>query len=202
MEKFLLYVDDLIYMGSDKAMFDEFKNSMMIEFDISNLGLMHYFLGIEVNQYPAGIFLSQKKYVQEVLDRFHMKDCNPVGTPTSSDLKLAKNLDGRKVDPTLYKQIVKSFMYLTSTKPDIMHDVSLISHFMENPTELNLTAAKRIFRYLKGTVDFGVFYKKEAKSGWFGFTDSDYAGDQDDQRSTSGYMFMMGSGAVASSSKK
>jgi len=113
-----------------------------------------------------------------------------------------KNLDGRKVDPTLYKQIVGSLMYLTSTRPDIMHAVSLISRFMEKPTELHLAAAKRIFRYLKGTVDFGVFYKKEAKPVLFGFTDSDYAGDQDDRRSTSGYVFMMGSGAVAWSSKK
>lgn len=148
-------------------MFDEFKNSMMIEFDKSNLGLMHYFLGIEVNQSHTGIFISQKMYVQEVLDRFHMKDCNPVGTPTLFDLKLVKNLDGRKVDPTLYKEIVGSLMYLTSTRPDIMHVVSLISRFMENPTELHLATAKRIFCYLKGTVDFGVVYKKEAKSGLF-----------------------------------
>ncbi|KAI5339872.1 hypothetical protein L3X38_019145 [Prunus dulcis] len=92
-------------------------------------------------------------------------------------------------------------MYLTSTRANIMHVVSLISHFMENSIELYLAAAKRIFRYLKGTIDFGVFYKKEA-SGFFGFVNSDYAGDQDDRRSTSRYVFMIGSGAVAWSSKK
>ncbi|KAL3720851.1 hypothetical protein ACJRO7_005629 [Eucalyptus globulus] len=93
-------------------------------------------------------------------------------------------------------------MYLTGTRPDIMHAVSLISRYMEHPTELHLQAAKRIFRYLQGTKNFGLFYKKGEKSDLFGFTDSDYAGDVDDRRSTSGYVFMLGSGAVSWSSKK
>ncbi|TXG46384.1 hypothetical protein EZV62_028112 [Acer yangbiense] len=153
-----LYVDDLIYTGSDKDMFDVFKKSMMTEFDMSDLGLMHYYLGIEVNQSSAGIFISQKKYVQEVLNRFQMKNCNPVTTPTEMGLKLVKNPEGEKVDNTGYKQIVGRLMYLTATRPDLMYAVSLIS--------------------------------------------SDYAGDQDDRKSTSGYVFMMGSGAVSWSSKK
>ncbi|GMP53764.1 hypothetical protein CsSME_00019138 [Camellia sinensis var. sinensis] len=84
-------------------------------------------------------------------------------------------------------------MYLTTTRPDIMHAVSLISRYMENPTQLHLLAAKRIFRYLVGTINFGILYRKEGNFGLLGFTDSDYAGDPDDRRSTSGYVFMMGS---------
>ncbi|KAG6488357.1 hypothetical protein ZIOFF_049600 [Zingiber officinale] len=140
----------------------EFKKSMMVEFEMSDLGMMHYFLGMEVVQSTKGIFISQKKYVQEILDRFQMKDCNPVSTPTEFGLKLNKDHEGKKVDSTIYKQIVGSLMYLTATRPDIMYSVSLISRYMENPTEIHLLAAKRILRYLQGTKDFGLFYKKGA----------------------------------------
>lgn len=197
-----LYVDDLIYTGSDGVMFENFKRSMMLEFDMSDLGRLHYFLGIEVVQSADGIFISQKKYVREILDRFQMSNCNSVTTPSDAGLKLTKDQDGKKVDSTLFKQIVGSLMYLTATRPDIMHSVSVISRYMENPTELHLLAAKRTLRYLKGTTNFGVFYKKGEKSELAGFTDSDYAGDLDDRKSTSGYVFMLSSGAVSWSTKK
>uniref|UniRef100_A0A5B7B1Y6 Reverse transcriptase Ty1/copia-type domain-containing protein n=1 Tax=Davidia involucrata TaxID=16924 RepID=A0A5B7B1Y6_DAVIN len=197
-----LYVDDLIYTGNNTAMFGSFKKSMMAEFEMSDLGMMHYFLGIEVVQSSTGIFISQKKYVREILDRFQMKDCNPVNTPSEFGMKLNKDNGGKKVDDTLYKQIVGSLMYLTATRPDIMHAVSVISRYMECPTEIHLLAAKRIFRYLKGTKEFRLFYKNGEKSDLFGFTDSDYAGDSDDRKSTSRYVFMMGTGAISWSSKK
>jgi len=145
-----LYIDNLIYVGNDEVMLADFKRSMMNEFDMIDLGLMHYFLGIEVVQSSASIFISQKKYVLEILDRFKMKDCNSVCTPTECGLKLRRDDGGKKINATLYKQIVGSSIYLTST-------VSLISRYMENPTENNLLVAKRIFRYLKGTSDFGIF---------------------------------------------
>ncbi|XP_020218798.1 uncharacterized protein LOC109802019 [Cajanus cajan] len=102
----------------------------------------------------------------------------------------------------LYKQIVGSLMYLTATRPDIMYSVSLISRYMENPTEIYLLAAKRILRYLQGTREFGLFYKKGEKSNLLGFTDSDYVGDQDDRKSTSGFLFMLGTSVVSWFSKK
>ncbi|KAL5564205.1 hypothetical protein UlMin_027369 [Ulmus minor] len=174
----------------------------MSEFEMSDLGMLHYFLGIEVVQSATGIFISQKKYVREILDMFQMKNCNSVNTPTEFGLKLNKDHEGKKVDGTLYKQIVGSLMYLTATRPDIMYSVSLISRYMENPTEMHLLAAKRILRYLQGTKEFGLFYKKGEKSDLIGFTNSDYARDQDDRKSTSGYVFILGSGAVSWSSKK
>ena len=154
-----LYVDDLIYTSNNKTMLADFKKSMMKEFDMTDMGLMHYFLGIEVVQSSAGVFISQKKYALEILDKFMLKDCNSVITPSEVGLKLSKSGAGKRVDSTLYKQIVGSLMYLTSTRPDIMHAVNLISRYMENPTEVHLLAAKRIFRYLKGTVDFGIYTK-------------------------------------------
>ncbi|RVW33212.1 Retrovirus-related Pol polyprotein from transposon RE1 [Vitis vinifera] len=135
----------------------------------------------QVVQSSAGVFISQKKYALEILDKFMLKDCNSVITPSEVGLKLSKSGAGKRVDSTLYKQIVGSLMYLTSTRPDIMHAVNLISRYMENPTEVHLLAAKRIFRYLK---------------------DSDYAGDLDDRKSTSGAVFMLNSGAITWSSKK
>ncbi|XP_075664017.1 secreted RxLR effector protein 161-like [Castanea sativa] len=131
-----------------------------------------------------------------------MKDCNPVNTPSEFGMKLSKDDGGKKVDNTLYKQIVGSLMYLTATRLDIMYVVSVFSKYIECPTEIHLLPAKRILRYLQGTKEFGLFLKKGEKSDLFGFTDSDYAGDSDDRKSTFGYVFMLGTGAVSWSSKK
>ncbi|KAL6335034.1 hypothetical protein AAG906_025821 [Vitis piasezkii] len=136
--------------------------------------VMHYFLGIEVMQPSTGVFISQKKYVREILDKFQMKDCNPVNTPFEFGMKLNKDNGGKKVDDTLYKQIMGSLMYLMATRLDIMHVVSVISRYMECPIEIHLLAAKRIFQYLQGTKEFGLFYKNEEKLDLFSFIDSDY----------------------------
>ncbi|KAK9681859.1 hypothetical protein RND81_10G032400 [Saponaria officinalis] len=197
-----LYVDDLICTGNDRAMFEIFKKSMMVEFDMTDLGMMHYFLGIEVVQSDIGIFLCQKKYLLEVFDRFGMSNCNSICTPTERGAKLVKDPPGNNVNSTLYKQMVGSLMYLTATRPDIMYAVSMVSRYMERPKETHLLAAKRILRYLRGTTDFGIFYNKGAKSELIGFCDSDYAGDLDDRRSTSGYVFMLGFAVVSWCSKK
>ncbi|XP_057982316.1 uncharacterized mitochondrial protein AtMg00810-like [Malania oleifera] len=102
-------------------MFGSFKKSMMAEFEMSDLGMMHYFLGIEMLQSSIDILISQKKYVGEILDRFQMKDCNYVNTPSEFGLKLNKDDGGKKINSTLYKHILGSLMYLTATRPDIMH---------------------------------------------------------------------------------
>ncbi|RVW50977.1 Retrovirus-related Pol polyprotein from transposon RE1 [Vitis vinifera] len=174
---------------------------MMAEFEMSDLGHDAYFLGIEVMQSSTRIFISQKKYVGEILDRIQMKDCNPVNTPSEFGMKLNKDNGGKNV-MTLLQTNSGEFNVLTATRPDIMHVVSVISIYMECPTKIHLLAAKRIFRYLQGTKEFGLFYKNGEKSDLFGFTDSDYAGDLDDRKSTSGYVLMMGTRAVSWSSKK
>ena len=197
-----LYVDDLIFTGNDEVMFEQFKKSMKIEFDMTNLGRMKYFLCIEVLQKADGIFITQRKYAQEILERFNMDQCNSVHNPVVPGFKLTKDEGGVEVDSTVYKQMVGSLMYLTATRPDLMFIVSLISRYMERPTESHLLAAKRALRYIKGTVSLGMFYKKGVSEELVGYTDSDYAGDQDDKKSTSGYVFLMSSGAISWSSKK
>ncbi|GKV42713.1 hypothetical protein SLEP1_g50091 [Rubroshorea leprosula] len=166
-----LYVDDLIYIRNDMVMFDKFKKSMMAKFEMSDLRLMHYYLGIEVNQSAVG-------------------------------LKLVKNPGGKEINNTLYKQIVGSLMYLTATRPDIMHAISLISRYMDCPKEVHLLVAKRILRYLQGTAEYGLFYKNGEKSKFFEFTNGDFVRDLDDRKSTSGYVFIMGTTAISWTSRK
>ncbi|KAF3667702.1 hypothetical protein FXO37_09904 [Capsicum annuum] len=196
-----LYVDDLIFMGNNSDMFSDFKKCMMDEFDMSDLGKMYYFLGLEVVQSDDGIFVSQKKYMREILNRFKMQHCNPTNIPVEFGLKLTKAGSEKKTDSAFYKQIVGSLMYLTATRPYIMYVFSLVSRYMECPTEMHILAAKRILCYLQGTKDFEIFYRKGERADLIGFTDSDYAGDQDGRKSTSGYVFMLGAGAVLWSSK-
>nr|XP_027081077.1 probable LRR receptor-like serine/threonine-protein kinase At1g29720 [Coffea arabica] len=131
-----------------------------------------------------------------------MKNCNSISTPIEVGLKVIKESEGKRIDSTLYKQIVGSLMYLTATKSDIMHAVSLISRYMESPRETHLPAVKRILQYLQGIIEYRLFYKNGEKLDLFGFTDSDYASDSDDRKSTSGYVFMMGSTAISWCSKK
>lgn len=197
-----LYVDDLIFTGNDDMMFENFKKSMKQEFDMTDLGKMSYFLGLEISQSSRGIFINQRKYALDILQKFGMCDSNSVLNPIVPGSKLVKDDVGIKVDKTYYKQIVGSLMYLTATRPDMIFVVSLISRFIENPTQLHLQAAKRVLRYLKGTTDFGIFYRKGGDDELIGYSDSDYAGDLEDRKSTSGYVFLLSSGAVSWSSKK
>ena len=197
-----LYVDDLIFTGNDELMFTEFKSFMKHEFDMTNLGKIRYFLGLEVLQRSDGIFISQKKNALEVLKRFGMDKSNYVCNPIVPGCKLVKDESGIKVDKTNYKQIVGSLMYLTTTRPDMMFVVSLIDRYMENPTELHLQAAKKVLRYLKGTTRFGIFYRKGGDDEFVAYTDSDYTGDLDERKSTSCYVFLLSSGEISWSYKK
>ncbi|KAL2328979.1 hypothetical protein Fmac_022406 [Flemingia macrophylla] len=131
-----------------------------------------------------------------------MSDNNPVIVPMVPGYKLCKDETGMKADETQYKQLVGSLMYITTTRPDMMFSVSLISRFMSQPTQMHMQAAKRVLRYLQGTVNFGILYKKGGNEELLGYTDNDYAGDLEDRKSTSGYVFLMSNGAVAWSSKK
>ena len=153
-----LYVDDLFFTCNDESMFVKFKNSMKLEFDMIDLGKMKYFLGVEVLQNPEGIYISQRKYAKEVLDRFRMEKSNSVKNPIVPGIKLMKDEEVAKVNATMYKQLVGSLMYLIAKRLDLTYVVSLISRFMASPIELHLQATKRVLRYLKCIVDLGVFY--------------------------------------------
>ena len=141
-----IYVDDLIFTGNDETLVKEFKVSMKNEFDMTNLGRMKFFLGVEVMQTSKGIYMSQKKYAQEILERFGMENSNPTKTLMVPGCKLTKDEGGIKVDSTQYKQIIGSLMYLTVTRPDLMYVMSLVSRYMEKPTQVHMMAIRRILR--------------------------------------------------------
>eukprot|EP00253_Pinus_taeda_P035760 PITA_35760 len=150
----VLYVDDVIFTSNDDYLIENFKAVMKEEFEMTDMGLLRYFLGIEVDQNKNGILISQVKYVNEVLDRFNMKECKEVITPTVMGLKLSKDNSSKDFDSSLYKSIIGSLTYLTATRPDIMFAVSMISRFMERPKEAHWQAAKRILRYVKGAISW------------------------------------------------
>ncbi|MCI31218.1 copia-type polyprotein, partial [Trifolium medium] len=130
--------------------------------------------------------------------------CNPVCSPIVPGCKLVKNENSEATNATTYKQMVGCLMYLLASRPDLAYSVCLVARFMDRPTEIHVTAIKRIMRYLKGTLGFGIMYKDNLNSDLClkGWCDSDYAGDLDDRKSTSGYVYMLGSGAISWSSKK
>ncbi|XP_020266633.1 uncharacterized protein LOC109842135 [Asparagus officinalis] len=191
-----------IYKGSSTEMLAEFKAAMFNEFEMTDNGLMSYFLGIEVKQQQEGIFISQKKYMKEILEKFKMNECNPVNTPVAIGMKLSREGDGRFVDSTLFKSLVGSLRYLTITRPDITYGVGLVSRYMETPNESHWLAAKRILRYIKGTLSLGLFYAYDENAQLVCYSDSDWGGDQDERKSTTGYVFYLGSTAFSWTSKK
>nr|GEY09874.1 retrovirus-related Pol polyprotein from transposon TNT 1-94 [Tanacetum cinerariifolium] len=188
--------------GNSQSMIDELKKSMTREFEMTDIGLMSYYLGIEVKQTNEGIFICQERYAKEILKRFGMEKCNPVGTPIEHKVKPSKHDGGKAVDSTLFKSLVGSLRYLTCTRPDILFVVRLISRFMEEPTTKHLKIAKRILRYIKGTVDYGMFYSTSEDFKLVGYSDSDWAGSKDDGRRTSGFLFFLGNNGFTWSSKK
>lgn len=137
-----MYVDDLIYTGSDEVMCRDFKRSMKREFEMTDLGKMKSFLGVEVSQTEAGVFTCQQKYANGVLERFGMRDSKMVTNPIVSRNKLCRDEKGRVVDVTSYKQMISSLMYLTSTRPNLMYAVCLPSRYMERSTETHLIAIR------------------------------------------------------------
>lgn len=192
-----LYVDDLIFTDNDPSMSAEFREAMCSNFEMTDMGLMSYFLGLEVLQTGAGIFVSQKKYAADILKRFKMESCHPIKTPVEARLHLSKFDNSELVSPTYYQSLVGSLRYLTSTRPDIVFGVGVISRFMETPSQAHLVAAKRILHYIKGTHSHGIFYASGGHCNLVGYVDSDWAGDVDERKSTSGFVFHMSSGAIS-----
>jgi len=197
-----LYVDDLLVTGSNKAMVNQFMQEMETKFEMSDLGEMSYFLGMEIHQATAGIFISQRKYAWDILKRFKMERCKSVPTPLVHNEKISKFERGDKADPTVYRSLIGSLLYLTATRPDLMFAASLLSRFMQAPSQVHLGVAKRTLRYIKGTADYGIWFKREEQGQLMGYSDSDWAGSVDDMKSTSGYAFTLGSGMFSWNSKK
>jgi hypothetical protein len=197
----LLYVDDLFITGAERLI-SSCKESLASEFEMTDIGLMHYFLGLEVWQEPGHIFLGQGKYVCDILSRFQMGDSRPMTTPMITNWKKLHASESQLVDSTLYRQLIGSLMYLVNTRPDICFAVNTLSQFMVEPRRVHWVAAKHVLRYLCGTVDYGLDYHRGDGVRLVGYTDSDWAGCVSDRKSTSGCCFGLGSAVVSWFSRK
>ena len=151
----LLYVDDLLLTGEYKPI-KECKKNFATEFEMKDLGMMHYFLGLKVWQYPDHIFLNQGKYALEILKIFGMIDCKAMNTLMTINSKLLNDDSSETVDATLYRQIIGSLMYLTNTRPYICFVVNTLTQYMMNPKHIHIVGVKHVMKYLKGILDYGL----------------------------------------------
>ena len=188
-----VYVDDLVITGTKDAEVAAFKEEMKATFQMSDLGPLSFYLGIEVYQDDSGITLRQTAYAKRVVELAGLTDCNPALTPMEERLKLSRDSTAEEVDATQYRRLVGSLRYLTHTRPDLAFSVGYVSRFMQRPTTEHQQAVKRIIRYVAGTLDHGLYYPRcPGKAHFVGYSDSDHAGDIDTSKSTSGILFFLG----------
>ena len=188
-----VYVDDLVITGTKDAEVAAFKEEMKATFQMSDLGPLSFYLGIEVHQDNSGITLRQTAYAKRVVELAGLTDCNPALTPMEERLKLSRDSTAEEVDATQYRRLVGSLRYLTHTRPDLAFSVGYVSRFMQRPTTEHQQAVKRIIRYVAGTLDHGLYYPRcPGKAHFVGYSDSDHAGDIDTSKSTSGILFFLG----------
>ncbi|GJV41334.1 retrovirus-related pol polyprotein from transposon TNT 1-94 [Tanacetum coccineum] len=197
-----IYVDDIIFASTDPKSCDLFAHEMNSTFKMSMMGQMSFFLVLQISQNPRGIFINQAKYALEILKKYCFDTSTPIDTPMSERPKLDEDIGGKLVDPTHYRGMVGCLMYLTASRPDIVFAVCMCAHYQAKPTEMHLHAIKRIFRYLKGTLNMGLWYPKDSGFALTTFADADYAGCQDTRRSTSGSTQFLGGRLVSWSLKK
>jgi hypothetical protein len=169
---------------------------------MSDIGLMHYFLDMEVWQEEGHIFLGQGKYAADILSRFQMEDCRPMSTPMITNWKKLSASDSQLVDATVYRNLIGSLMYLVNTRPNICFAVNTLSHYMVELRSVHMVGAKHVLRYIAGTVDYDLDYVRGDGVNLIGYTDSNWAGCVADKKSTSGYFFGLGSGLVSWFSRK
>nr|GFA94074.1 retrovirus-related Pol polyprotein from transposon TNT 1-94 [Tanacetum cinerariifolium] len=187
-----VYVDDIIFGSTHPRYIQLFSDLMKSCFEMSMMGEMTFFLGLQVNQYSCCIFINQSKYVLEILNKYEMESCDPVGTPMEIKDKLDLDQNGTPVDATKYRSMIGALMYLTSSRPDIVHATCLCARYQAKPTEKHLKEVKRIFCYLRETINTGLWYSKDSGFELTGFSDADYAGCKDTFKSTSSGAHFLG----------
>ncbi|GAU26641.1 hypothetical protein TSUD_102510 [Trifolium subterraneum] len=200
-----LYVDDLLITGGNEKEISDFKLELMREFEMTDLGHISYFLGIEFYKSSRGLLMHQRRYASEVLKRFEMDNCNHAITPSEPRLQLSKSEEEAEVDPTQYRRLIGSLRYLYNTRSDLAYIVGIVSRFIQKPKLSHLAAVKRILRYIRGTMDYGILFPSTDKGKQcklVAYSDSSWCGDIEDRKSTAGYVFLLGGAPIAWSSKK
>ncbi|GJX94560.1 retrovirus-related pol polyprotein from transposon TNT 1-94 [Tanacetum coccineum] len=181
-----IYVDDIIFGSTNHKYSKRFEKLMHSRFEMSLMGEMKFFLGLQIHQSPKGIFINQAKYALEILKKHNMDNCHSIGTPLATKPKLDVDLSGEPVDQSDYRSKIGSLMYLTSSRPDLVQAVCYCARYQARPTQKHLKEVKRIFKYLKGTINMGLWYPKDSGFELTAFSDADHAGCLETRKSTSG----------------
>ena len=197
-----IYVDDIIFEATNVSLCEEFPKFMHSEFEMSIMRELNFSLELQIKQLKEGTFINQAKYIRDLLKRFNMEEAKTMKTPMSSLIKLDKDEKGKSIDSTMYKDMIGSLLYLTTSRPDIMYSVCLCARFQSCPKESHLSVVKRILRYLKGTMDIGLWYPKGDNFELIGFSDADFSGYKVERKSTSGTCHFLGHSLVSWHSKK
>ena len=146
---------------------------MQAEFEMTMIGELTHFLGLQIRQQDSGVFLSQSKYAKNLVKKFGLKFASSVRTPMSPNVKLTIDLLGKSIDPSLYRSMIGSLLYLTASRPDISYSVGVCTRYQTNPKESHMIALKRIIKYVKTTAEFGVWYSKNTSDVLAGYFDTD-----------------------------
>ena len=197
-----IYVDDLFVTGTNLSMIERFKFEMSKNFEMSDLGKLTYYLGIEVKQEKSGITINQEAYARHILEEAGLEDCNPTHIPMEPGNKLSKAEDEPEIDPTQYRKVVGCLRYLLQTRPDMAYAVGVVSRYMQDPREPHGGAIKHILRYLQGTVGYIIKYERMRQNRLIGYSDSSHNVDLYDGRSTTGHIFYYGSSPITWCSQK
>ncbi|SGY11633.1 BQ5605_C096g13092 [Microbotryum silenes-dioicae] len=200
-----LYVDDLLFFGPDLGEIDRVLDQLDTLYGVKRLGPAEWVLGVQVVRHDdGGISLLQRQYLLDVLARFNMSDCNPCKSPMEANLQLSPEPDTDSADNAIYRSMIGSLMYaVVATRPDLAHSVGYLSRFVGKAGNTHLEAAKRVLRYIKGSLDLGIHYTRTSAPllGYEGYSDSDWGSDIQTSRSTMGYLFKLAGGAISWSSR-
>ncbi|XP_022024676.2 uncharacterized mitochondrial protein AtMg00810-like [Helianthus annuus] len=198
----LIYVDDVIITGNCLAKIEEVKKKLDKNFSIKDLGVLKYFLGIEVARTKEGLVLSQRKYTLDILEDSGKIGCKPSSTPIEQGLKVDKGEENERVDASQYRRLVGRLLYLQATRPDITYSVNILSQFVADPRSNHLEAVNRILGYLKATPGQGILLSRTGDSTLSAYCDSDWLGCPYTRRSRTGYFLLLGGTPISWRTKK
>ncbi|XP_019154339.1 PREDICTED: uncharacterized protein LOC109150819 [Ipomoea nil] len=197
----LVYVDDIIMLGSDTALVDSLLKQLATAFKIRDLGQPTFFLGIETIPVPDGVILSQRRYMRDILQRAGMTDCKALATPASLTQPVCQSADSFD-NPTQYRRLAGALQYLTITQLDLSYSVNRLCQFLHSPTNEHWGLLKRVLRYVKGTLEYGLRITTSVSSEIHTYSDSNWAGCPIDRKSTSGYAVFFSKNLISWVSRK
>ena len=194
-------VDDILQATNDEELSKQVEQRLDEKFGIKAFGDVQSYVGLDIVNTEKHVQVSQKQYILQILDRFGMRECKPAATPAKVSQDQNEDMNRRAPANTPYRQLVGALLYLFHTRPDICAAVVKLSTKLENPTHGDWKAAKRVLRYLSGTLDKGILYPKEVELNLWAHSDSDWAGCKKTRRSTSGYVVYLGTSPISWKSK-